>query len=249
MTAELVRRPYESPSSLQRYQKCPYSYWLRYISGTKERPEQGQPARFGTFVHAVLARLFDFVIQAQFKGELDDRYIRAKANEVANEQGFGVIQASECYALIKAYLTRHGPLDWRHHLSNEKEYNFDMPGVGMVKVVLDRIDKVGDDTVSVVDYKSGKDWNDYHIQGILYTYAAKHMFDWAIHSNFSIEFLKLGTRKEFNHSAGQLAAEVERIQGIKARINAGMFGPVIGFHCKWCDMRNACKYFQSSKKG
>lgn len=241
-------RQYESPSSLQRYQKCPHSYYLRYLAKS-QKAEPGQPARFGTYIHEVLSSIYDFVIQCKFNGQLDDRFIRGRARELADKHQIGTVQSEEAYALVKRYLACQGSLEHQNHLSTELEYDFDLPGIGMTKVIMDRIDRDGEDGILVVDYKSGKDWNDYHTQIYLYLYAAKHMHDWALTSRFRIDFLRLGTSREFTVSAGQLAVEIDRIIDVKKKITAGHFEPVIGIHCRWCDVRSSCAFFQSSKKG
>ena len=126
----------------------------------------------------------------------------------------------------------------------ETERRFELQ-MGETKLAgrVDRIDRTGDDTVCVVDYKTGKPKSqeeaDESLQLSLYALAAKEAFgkraDRLVFFN-----LENNTPVVTRRNDAQLEEAKLRVLEAAECIAAGEFGPKQGYQCRLCPYRNLC---------
>src|ERR1700722_549696 len=126
----------------------------------------------------------------------------------------------------------------------ETERRFELQ-VGSSKVAgrVDRMDRTGEDTVAIVDYKTGKPQSqeeaDKSLQLSLYALAARDA--WGKRADHLIFYnLENNTPVFTTRTDGELEAAKIRVEKAAEGIAEGQFGAKPGFHCAFCPYRNLC---------
>lgn len=142
-----------SATSLETYLRCPQQWKLKYVDGLEEAPKPF--FNLGSAVHAALETMFDRRVAEpapleevleSFREEFDsDAYPTEEERERRRADGL---------RMVREFWEKHAGGDFRPPLAVEKRLDFEVEGVPFVGFV-DRIDKVDDDHVRVVDYKTG----------------------------------------------------------------------------------------------
>jgi RecB family exonuclease len=173
--SELSRRL--SPSALELYQRCPYSYFLRYILRLQEmeEPEEGVDSMIrGSIIHKILARFLERKISKRIESDMKSEWkiLQNIAQDCIKEMAprtrdrillhLELVLSEEHESLLRRYLlydsTRH-----RGHRIEDVEWGFSgqqvtMPaGNGDVLGFhgrIDRIDSTGEGLI-IFDYKTG----------------------------------------------------------------------------------------------
>jgi hypothetical protein len=142
---------------------------------------------------------------------------------------------------IEGYIGRIGQIDPDCHISTEQKLEFPISGVGNFLSIIDRVDRI-EDTAILIDYKTGKDWQTYGLQSVLYTYGALSSYRWAKSVIFRLEFLDLGITKDIELKPSELSEKIKEVKNIIENINNERFNPVISEACRYCMFKNDCKY-------
>jgi DNA helicase II / ATP-dependent DNA helicase PcrA len=108
---------------------------------------------------------------------------------------------------------------------------------------IDRIDRAADDSVNIIDYKTGKARSqedaDESLQLSIYTMAARQKWgyraDALVFHNLEGNVPVFSRRSEF-----QLERARDRVLAVARGIAAGDFEPQTGFHCNFCAFRGLC---------
>lgn len=114
---------------------------------------------------------------------------------------------------------------------------------------IDRVDEVGKEGVSLVDYKTGspktlKDMrSEDKEQLILYQIACEDLFKESV-KELTYYYLEDGSTASFLASDGDKQKVKERVMQRIEAIRASNFEPTPGFQCKFCDFRDICEYRQ-----
>jgi len=142
-----------SHTSISLYLQCPLKYKIRYIDGLKEKPRSY--LSFGKSMHQALEYFFGSkfpippslqdVIDYYEKNWLKEGYVDAEEETKYSEHGKMV---------LKDFYDKHVK-EYKKPLAVEHKIYFDIAGVSVV-AVMDRIDKINDKTVAVIDYKTNK---------------------------------------------------------------------------------------------
>ena len=165
-----------SPSALELYQQCPYSYFLRYVLRLREmeEPEQGVDSMIrGRIIHTILARFLERKISKELESDMSAEWkiLQRIAHDCIQEMTprardrilLHLELASEEYeSLLRRYLqydsTRH-----RGHRIENVEWDFSGQEVtisaGNGDILgfhgrIDRIDRI-DEGLIIFDYKTG----------------------------------------------------------------------------------------------
>jgi RecB family exonuclease len=126
-------------------------------------------------------------------------------------------------------------------LDSEQRFKIDVEGAHM-RGRLDRLDRLPNGEVAIVDYKTGKaktqEDADDSLQLSIYALAAKTLG----HTPSSLVFINLtnGTSVESRRSETQLRAAELKITEIAGKIAAGEFEPNPGSRCFWCAYSSIC---------
>jgi hypothetical protein len=205
-----------SASSYDVYSHCEFKWYLSYVLGFES--ESGPAALLGTISHKVLEVLSQAAVVGHRKDSKiwDPSYLwDISFNHYYNSEPHIAEQITDD-KLRKVCRGLHSLLDSEYTpvrdntISAEAAFNipleepaFKLPDgrYFTLRGRIDRVDKLDDETVEIVDYKSGSrmDWNsedrhkkepeDLHreIQPRMYHLAAKHLYPWA--KNFLVTFI------------------------------------------------------------
>ncbi len=148
------RNQHLSYSRLSRFEQCPLSFRLHYIEKAKADP--GVPLRFGKAVHAVLEVLVREHMEQERSGPLsEERAAELWQQAWAAEDLSGVDVFQEGLDILRAFVRDQGHLEHHDVLAIEKEFRLPV-GPFTVLGFIDRIDRVDDETIEVIDYKTNR---------------------------------------------------------------------------------------------
>ncbi len=240
-----------SHSSISLYNECPQKYKFKYIDKIPERPKHF--FSFGQSVHLALEFFYAATrSQAPSLGELLAHY-----KEIWVKPGYkDKLQEAEYFAegtrILTEFHAKHAP---RYHVPFFVEYAFDFEVEGVpVTGRIDRVDKLPDGRLSVLDYKTGKKLAtgrlDADAQLTMYQLACERLLGAEVGE---LVFYHLPTLKE--HRTGRrpqaLVSELSaRITTTAAAIEAERFDPTPSEGvCRWCDYKPICPFFKDQAAG
>jgi DNA helicase II / ATP-dependent DNA helicase PcrA len=228
-----------SANAVDSYSTCPMKFKLE--RDWKIPGEAAAAMQYGYAVHTVLKGYYDpaaapawsvedalQAFQREFaKGYIDDPVQRKMYQERGLEQLRAMLEAS--------------PRGSAEVIATERAFSFQL-GQREIRGRIDRIDRLEDGTVRVIDYKTGtpkdRKFADESLQLSIYAMAVSRM-DLTpkelvlVNVQDSSQAVSLRTPK-------QLEGAREEIEEAAEGIAAGRFGPKPGQHCRWCDYRRLC---------
>ena len=169
-----------SPSALNTYRSCSLKYYFRYVAGIKEQEQFVQDidhAKFGTAVHDTLEELYKPYLNKPVSEEIL-KAMKAQAKQVLESKfkeqlptgGELVGKNLLAFEVAKSYVTkalnhdirtvRSGqlitPLQLEEELSGAVQLNVNGENISVnLKGMADRIDRLSNGTIRMIDYKTG----------------------------------------------------------------------------------------------
>ena len=234
-----------SHSSISLYTECPLKYKLKYVDKIPEKPKHF--FSFGQSVH--LALEFFYGGKALPAPSLEELHQSLKENWVSvgyrdQEQEAEYFQQGK--DILTGYYKKHAA---KFELPLHVEYNFQLTVDGVpVTGKVDRIDRLDDGRLSILDYKTGKKLAVDRIE----TDAQLTMYQLACESGLGAEvgkltFYHLPSLKP--HSVGRRPEALvgglrRKIVDTAAAIVAERFDPKPSESaCRWCDYKAYCPIF------
>ena len=253
MTVSSPRNAHLSYSRLSRFESCPLSYRLHYLD--KLQAEPGVPLRFGKAVHAVLEVLVREHVDDERPGCLSEERateLWQEAWAAAGLTGLDVFQ--EGLDIVRRFVREQGPLDHQDVLAIEKEFRL---AVGPFTVLgfIDRVDRLGDDGVEVIDYKTNRmlftrDEVDASLQLSLYEVAARRLWPWAKRVKLTFWMLRHGLRQTTERTPEQLDSVLRYVETLGHQTETATEFPArLNPNCCWCDHRQQCPAYADALKG
>lgn len=253
MKTTAFKNTYLSVSRIKRFESCPLSFKLHYID--KLRSEPNDALRFGSLLHTVLEQLYRWVIQEEHTGRLPEEHALELYREAWSRSGlsgFGIYQ--EGLDILKAYLREHAMVDHRDILAVEKEFRL---RVGSYEVLgyIDRIDRIDDETIEVIDYKTNRliftrDEVSTDLQLTVYLMAVRELWPWAKKVRLVFHLLRHNMRMQTDRTDEQIDAAREYIVSIGGRTEGtDDFAPRLNPNCQYCDHRQHCPAYQEAVAG
>jgi DNA helicase-2/ATP-dependent DNA helicase PcrA len=229
-----------SANAVQNYVTCPMKFKLQ--RDWKIPGEAAAALQYGYAIHTVLKQYYDpaahateitaaNIVQAfekEFgKGVIDDPVQR----RMYEEQG-----ARQLRALIEAR-----PKSSIEILAAEHKFTFKLGGLDIVGRI-DRMDRLDDDAVRVVDYKTGspKDskFADESLQLSIYAMGVSRMGYRP--RDLVLVNVQDGSEVVSFRTPKQLETAQRKIEEAAEGIAGGEFEPKPGPHCVWCEFRKLC---------
>jgi RecB family exonuclease len=242
-----------SYSRLSLFEQCPMAFKFRYID--KLRSEPGMPLRFGKIVHATLEELLREVIDQEAVGPLSEaRAIELLSQAWAADQLTGSQEFAEAVAMVKEFVRSQGVVDHRDVLAVEQEFHL-QAGPFAVLGFIDRVDRIDDETIEVVDYKTNRqlftrEEVDTSLQMSLYEIAARKLWPWARKVRLSFVMLRHGVRMSTTRTAEQLESAMVYVETLgKMTEAASEFPARLNGNCAYCDYRDQCPSYKTALKG
>lgn len=240
-----------SHSSITLYNECPQKYKFKYVDKIPEKPRHF--FSFGQSVH--LALEYFYGVKEPKAPSLED--LLKHYREIWVKGGYkDDRQEQEYFEEGRQILTRfHDKHAKTFHLPYFVEYgfNFEVDGVPVTGKV-DRVDKLEDGRLLILDYKTGKQLK----TGRIDVDAQLTMYQLACEKGLGAEvaelvFYHLPTLKE--HKSTRRSAEL--VDGLKSTIvttaesiTKEKFDPKpMDSVCKWCDYKPICPIFKDQYAG
>ena len=242
-----------SYSRLSRFEQCPLSFKLHYIE--KKRAEPGDALRFGKAIHAVLEVLVrEHMEQERTDSLSEDRAAELWQKAFTAEGMSGVALFQEGLSIIGSFIRDQGIIDHQDVLSIEKEFHLPV-GRFTVLGYIDRVDRVDDETVEVIDYKTNRmlfsrDEVDSNLQMSLYHLAAQQLWPWAKKVKLTFHMLRHGIRMVTERTEEQLDAAIKYVEVMGQKTEeATEFPARLNSNCIWCDHKQNCPAYADALKG
>lgn len=233
-----------SYTKVSRYEQCPMSYKLHYID--RATPSPADNLTFGSVIHAVLEELVREHVAAGLPKRLSQRRALALYRQVwAAEHLTGAALFREGVDMIKAFVKATTALDPSSILAVEKEFSLDLGDVTVVGKI-DRVDRIDDTTIEVVDYKTGyaipdRQALDSNLQLSIYHAAAQQLWPWARHILLSLHMLRPGLKLTTRRTLEDNAAVTEYLRAMSLRIRSARdYAPALSGYCAICEQRVNC---------
>ena len=247
------RNQHLSYSRLSRFEQCPLSFRLHYID--KAQAEPGVPLRFGKAVHAVL----EVLVREHMEQERSEPLSEERAAELwqkawAAEDLSGVDVFQEGLDILRNFVRDQGVLEHHDVLAVEKEFRLPV-GPFTVLGFIDRVDRVDDQTIEVIDYKTNRqifsrDEVDSSLQLSLYQLAVQAQWPWARKVRLTFQMLRHGLRLRTERTADQLDAALRYVETMgRMTEEATEFPARLNSNCVWCDHRQQCPAYAAALKG
>jgi putative RecB family exonuclease len=248
------RHEHLSYSRLATWEQCPLAFRFAYVDRLPGEP--ALPLRFGRLVHAALERLFRDVVAEERTGPLDEGRALGAYRAAWDEEGLvGAALFAEGQALVRAFVRKEGLVDHRDVLAVEQEFRL---RVGRFELLgyLDRVDRVGEDVVEVLDYKTNRALFDgdelaSSLQLSLYALAARALFPWAREVRLTFVMLRHGPlRQTTARTLAELDASLAYAEALgEASERATEHPPRLGPHCAHCAHRRRCPAYAEALAG
>lgn len=236
-----------SNSSMSLYGECPLKYKFKYIDGIPEKPRHF--FSFGQSVHSALEFYYSGARAASpTLPELLENYKSVWVSAGYKDE----FQEKEYFENGVGILTSfHAKHSKTYHTPFQVEYlfNFEFDGVPITGRI-DRIDKMPDGRLAVLDYKTGKKLAtgrlDIDTQLTLYQFACETELKTEV---AELTFYHLPSLKE--HRCGPRGNDLilqlkDRIVSTADSIKAEKFDPKPSEAvCRWCDYRPLCPVFKN----
>ncbi|MFW6010384.1 MAG: RecB family exonuclease, partial [Gemmatimonadota bacterium] len=233
-----------SATSLKTYRRCPRQWAFRYVEGLEE--EDKPFFNLGTAVHAALETFYDGRVAAPAPLEATLEAFHEAFDPAAYESPEEADRRrADGVKMVKDFHARHAP-DFEPALAVEKRLNFELEGVTF-RGMVDRIDKVDDDRLRIVDYKTGRSFDLDRVR----TDPQLTLYQVGVERKLGMEVASL----VLYHVPSQTPFEVERhpperVEELRAAVRKAVrgireerFEPEPGGHCRWCDFKPWCPAF------
>jgi DNA helicase-2/ATP-dependent DNA helicase PcrA len=229
-----------SAHAVESYSACPLKFKLE--KDWKIPGEAAAAMQYGAAIHTVLRQYYDPAPRVDPPTAEDT--VRAFAREFAKAVIEDPVQRG-LYETLGGQQLRtllgSQPRDSVDVVAAEVSFSFPL---GTHKVVgrIDRLDRVGDNMVRVIDYKTGaaktQRYAEDSLQLSIYAMGARAMGL----APRELVFLNLKGNEQVvtTRSPAQLERARQRIEEAARGIASAAFAPRPGQHCQWCDFRRLC---------
>ncbi len=240
-----------SHSSISLYQECPQKYKFKYVDKIPEKPRHF--FSFGQSVHLALEYFYGVKVPeppalADLLKNYKEIWVSAGYKDKFQEEEY----FAEGRRILTEFHAKHAK-DYHVPFSVEYAFNFEVDGVPVTGRI-DRVDKLPDGKLSVLDYKTGKKLAtgrlEIDAQLTMYQLACERMLGAEVGE---LVFYHLPTLKQ-HRAARRPAALVEeltaRIVTTAESITREKFDPKPAESvCRWCDYKPICPIFKDQSAG
>jgi RecB family exonuclease len=257
MESRLVRTDRErsrlSFSRLNRFAECALSFRLHYVDQLPSEPSEA--ATFGAAIHAALEELVLEHVREERRDALSEEHATQHWRQAfadAGLRGLGLFE--EGLELVRGFVREQGVLDAHDVLAIEEAFQIRIGEFDVVGV-LDRVDRVDEQTIRIVDYKSNRllysqGEVDTSLQMSLYQLAARELWPWATRVQSSFWMLRHGVHQEAERTPDELDATRHYVQALgRALAEATEFPARLNANCAWCDHRRHCATYAEALTG
>ncbi len=230
-----------SPSAIEVYESCPQKFKFQ----KEDRIPEGPAAmlQYGSAMHRVLHDYYQAVLakRAPDEGQLIELFRQEMRRSRMEDPLQFELYEQEGVKHIKAFLrgSARVPVEV---LATEHDFEITVEGVRL-RGRIDRVDRLADGGVRVLDYKTGapKDEKaaEESLQLAIYALAAQEKWG-TMPARVAFHSLENDSIVEVAPSAKQFDKTREKIQKAADGIAQGKFDPKPGYQCRWCAYAILC---------
>lgn len=236
--------PKLSYSALQTFHTCPLQYKYAYVD--KLPSEQNAMMHFGTLLHQVMQELYTSTLLPLSKEELTDIFTSkwkqqwCQGNTTQAKQEF-----AEALAIIEREWHKREASSAVHTIGLEKSFLFPVNSSFDIKGRIDRVDKVDDQTLEIIDYKTGRSVPsqadlENNLQLAVYYLAVHALWPAIERTTLTLHYLRPDTTISFTPDSSFKAQAESRLHAIVEALKISDFTPQAGNHCVHCSYRHIC---------
>ena len=254
-----IEEPVEAPklnltqfsfSQLETYERCPLQYKYQYIL---KIPTPGNAAAsFGSTIHNVLQKFYEGYVQDKTWNETQMMNLLASEwqpigySSQAHEQRM----KKEAKEMLKKYFhTFHKPEV--EIMSLEKLFKIKVDDTLFLTGKIDRVDKLGDGKIEIIDYKTGKKPEEKELKKSLqlsiYALAAtdEGLYKKQVHEvNLTFYYMQGMEQITMNKTPEDLDHVKNEVKEITDRIKSSEFPAKVGNYCDFCAFKIICPAWQ-----
>ncbi len=232
------------------YDTCPQRYKLQYVDRI---PVPTAPElHFGSAVHEALRFMYDPKhLEIPSLEEVAQAFINAwQAREADVPENRRQAFFEQGINIVRRHYERHFPLpEGRRVAATERFFNIPLGGDHTLNGRIDRIDVLPDQSVEVIDYKTGRTMPTQPMaekdrQLAIYRMAADQLYP-GHRVTTTFLYLLHDFPLQVDHSEEFLEETRAAVAEAVARIEVGDFDPNAGAHCDWCPYREYCPLFRA----
>lgn len=238
-----------SHTQISAYLECPLKYKFKYIDGLKEKPKGH--LIFGSSVHRAMEFLYN--VKLPKPPSLEDVLKHYKDKWMS--EGYKDLEEEKEYfafgeSMVREFYEKHIG-DYRVPLGVEQTIHFEVDGV-KIKAIIDRIDKISDSELEIVDYKTSR--NPFSL-----SYLSKEpqltMYQLAVECEYGLRVEKLTyyhlrSQTPFSvprHGEAEIAELRSRVARTASGIENADFPPKENRYCP-CDFAHMCPLYMHEYK-
>jgi len=231
-----------SASAVETYENCPLQFKLR-----REWNIPGNVAaalHFGAAVHDTLRDYFEVarVGRPRSQEELLSMFDIALAERHFDDEHQRDLYRAQGKIQLERFFQVQSRRPAPDVFSTEGEFELQIQGI-RIRGRIDRMDRIGAERVSVIDYKTGAPRSEIDARKSLQLsiYALAALERWKLHPE-RLVFYNLETNEEVvtSRTEKELNVAKERIRRVAENIAQGHFDPTPGFQCRSCPYCAMC---------
>ncbi len=157
----------------------------------------------------------------------------------------------EGLTILRQYVRNHPTVSHLNILGIEVEFNINL-GEFVLNGRIDRVDRVDDETVAIIDYKSNrilftKEEVESDLQMSIYGLAAQALYPWAKRVVFRFHMLRHGQEIETTRTIEDLQDARDYVVSLgRLTETAETFPAKLNGYCGYCDHRKGCTAYQTA---
>jgi DNA helicase-2/ATP-dependent DNA helicase PcrA len=229
-----------SANAVQSYSTCPMKFKLE--RDWKIPGDAAAAMQYGFAIHTVLKNYYDPAPHATEQSIEDviaafrKEFAKGIIDDPVQRQMYEAQGAEQLRALIES--SPRGSMDV---IASEYTIHFKI-GAQEIRGRIDRLDRIEDKAVRVVDYKTGspkdRKFADESLQLSIYAMGVEQMG--FVPRELVLLNVQDNSQALSSRSSRQLDGAKEKIKDAAQGIAAGEFDPKPGQHCRWCDFQKLC---------
>lgn len=234
-----------SHSSISCYEECPKKWHFRYIEKIPQKPKHF--FSFGKTVHNVLEYFYKVkTMPPPDRDNLLDYYKKNWISEGYESEAQEDEYRTKGRKIIEDYYDKH--IDtFKIPYSTEYPFNLEVSGV-KVTGFIDRIDKLPDGSLAIIDYKTGKEIATTRVkkdpQLTMYQMACEEILGAKVGSLIFYHLNSQTAVTSTPHTGDQVKVLREKIVTTADLIKSDKFEPRPSERkCNWCDYKSLCPVF------
>lgn len=240
-----------SHSSITLYGECPRKYKFRYVDEIPEKPRHF--FSYGQSIHSALE--FFYGAKSDVPPTLEQLLASYKQTWVAKgyrSQDEEAEYFDQGKALLKLFHGKHAK-DFKPPLHVEYEFALEVDGVP-VRGFIDRVDKLADGRLAVLDYKTGKKLATSRIdidpQLTMYQMGCESLLGAEVGELIFYHLPSLKEHRALRRSQPLVDELRRRVVDTAEGITKERFDPKpLDTVCKWCDYKPLCPIFKNQYAG